>query len=264
MNFLAIVPLLGVCVSILIYFAGKIKGFNNLYLSLYFLFVSINLIIQYNLTFSNNNLLISILYRNFTPLILLPGPFFYFYIRKIVFEQRFSFKKDYIHFLPAFIELICLLPWYFTNLSIKKDMAWYILQDRNNVFNNEIFHFIIPPAISMAFRPVLGFVYVLFSLVISVKYYERINVKGKNIIYRFSNWVILLIAFQFLIFLFYLLNSLIAIANKDLSLGVSSNGIGLYFVFTQEVFFVLYSLAIIILPLITYKINRGKIIQLDS
>ena len=60
----------------------------------------------------------------FDPIILLLGPLAYFYIRALTSEKRVLQSKDFIHFLPAILLWLLLIPIYILNSDKKKELIF--------------------------------------------------------------------------------------------------------------------------------------------
>lgn len=88
------------------------------FLGLYFLLFTL---------FSINNLLIEIgliqtwpiFWGSILPLYFVPAPLIYLYVRNISTGKTFTPKTDWIHFIPAILSVVYLLPFYLANRSEK-------------------------------------------------------------------------------------------------------------------------------------------------
>lgn len=74
-----------------------------------------------------------IFYNHFTPIFLLTGPFVYFYIRGTVGDNYLPTKTDLLHFLPALIQAVGILPWLFMPYGEKMELATSLSQDINRI-----------------------------------------------------------------------------------------------------------------------------------
>lgn len=52
-------------------------------------------------------------------ILFLTGPFFYFFVRKHLFDRKFLKKKDILHFLPAFFYVLNLASYYLLNYELE-------------------------------------------------------------------------------------------------------------------------------------------------
>ncbi len=73
------------------------------------------------------------LMRTISPLMYLCAPFFYFFIRNYLFGFSGLRKRDWIHFLPALIHLLDLLPFYFESAQVKSVFATTIVSDNSKI-----------------------------------------------------------------------------------------------------------------------------------
>lgn len=118
------------------------------------------------------------LLRTLSPLMYLCAPFFYFFIRNAVENKTGLTKKDFIHFLPALIHLIDLLPFYFESIQTKTVFAATIVTDHSQI-NSEA-DGIIPIQFHYLFRIFLQTLYFIYSVHLVKKLSTRLLV--------LSNW----------------------------------------------------------------------------
>ena len=96
---------------------------------------------------------------HFTPFYLLLGPFFYFYVRGLVYDDHKLYKKDIIHFIPAIFILINISPYLFFSFDQKLFFATEVIRDTANILNNNFLF--ISPTISFITRPIFAILYVI-------------------------------------------------------------------------------------------------------
>ena len=123
----------------------------NISLLVYFLWIDTGFIVEY-----------PHLLRIISPLIYLNAPFFYFYIRNSLTNRDGLKKQDYLHFLPALIHFIDLIPFYLLPISEKREIANMIF--RNKDLLNYIGSGFIPISFHYLFRLVLQMGYLIYSL----------------------------------------------------------------------------------------------------
>lgn len=104
---------------------------NAIFLSLFFIFISLYAITHYFIDCGNSVFWLAIFYNNFTALMLLSGPFLYFYVRGTLKDRQGLTWKDSIHFVPAIIHLIGILPYIFSPFSYKESIAKQIIGNIN-------------------------------------------------------------------------------------------------------------------------------------
>lgn len=69
------------------------------------------------------------LLRTINPLMFLAMPFFYFFVRNTLSGQNHLTKKDFIHFLPAVLHILELIPLYFMPMDQKYELVSKIVDD---------------------------------------------------------------------------------------------------------------------------------------
>ena len=104
---------------------------NAIFLSMFFILISIYAITHYFIGSGNSIFWLAIFYNNFTALMLLSGPLLYFYVRGTLKDSQGLTWKDSIHFIPAIIHLIGIIPYIFTPFSYKESIARQIIENIN-------------------------------------------------------------------------------------------------------------------------------------
>jgi AraC-like DNA-binding protein len=150
---------------------------------------------------------------HFTPLYLLLGPFFYFYVRGLINDDASLSKKDIIHFVPAILILINISPYLFFNIDQKLIYATEVIKNPTNIFN---FKFLfLSPTLSFISRPIFAISYVILSA--SLIYKKGLNENYRDmqpkLIYR---WLISLIGMALLLYFTFLLFSLVGYKTRNL------------------------------------------------
>ncbi|WGQ11846.1 helix-turn-helix domain-containing protein [Pedobacter gandavensis] len=128
----------------------------NLSLLVYFLWIDTGFIVEY-----------PHLLRVISPLIYLNAPFFYFYIRNSLSNTNGLKKYDYLHFLPALIHFIDLIPFYILPLSEKREIASLIFKNKDLL--NYIGSGIIPISFHYLFRLAIQLGYLIYCLYLVLK-----------------------------------------------------------------------------------------------
>lgn len=178
--------ILAIVISIYNYQINK----NSLYLAGFLIPLSIAGILHYYSIIDDNPDGLVILYGHFIPVLFLTGPMLYLYIRGILTDRSQLHKLDILHFLPAFISLISILPYYFEQLSYKIEIV-------NKVFYNPNAHktlnisWLYPSSLNILLRAILQAIYILASICLLVKYKLKMAknntpIEQKNIA---LNWV---------------------------------------------------------------------------
>lgn len=105
--------------SLLILYYNYNVNKNSILLSGYLIILCVYSLSHYFLFQNQSVLATAILFRHTTPLLYLAGPILYLYVRRSLKNSLNWSKKDYIHFIPAIIGLINLLPYFFTPFEQK-------------------------------------------------------------------------------------------------------------------------------------------------
>lgn len=111
---------------------------NILFLGLYFLGFNVHNIAVYYALIENDLFWLTVFFNHFTPLYLLIGPFFYFYIRGLL-NDRFEFKrKDLLHFIPALVQLVAIVPYLFlTSFEDKQQLIMGFVSQPKTVLSHK-------------------------------------------------------------------------------------------------------------------------------
>lgn len=100
--------------------------------------------------------------RSMSPLMYLNAPFFYFYIRNSLKDINGLQKHDYLHFIPALIHLLDLIPFYLLSFEEKKEIANMIFLNKNLLYY--VGSGLIPISFHYLFRLVLQLIYFSYSV----------------------------------------------------------------------------------------------------
>lgn len=205
--------ILGFLVTFLILINLKTSNKSNLYLFFFLLINNIYSLSHYAAIYSGNKHFTAIMLVHFTPLYLLLGPFFYFYVRGLINDDASLSKKDIIHFVPAILILINISPYLFFNIDQKLIYATEVIKNPTNIFN---FKFLfLSPTLSFISRPIFAISYVILSA--SLIYKKGLNENYRDmqpkLIYR---WLISLIGMALLLYFTFLLFSLVGYKTRNL------------------------------------------------
>lgn len=175
----------------------------NVFLFVFFLINNLYSLAHYATIYSGNKTMIAILLVNFTPLFLLAGPILYFYVRGVLRDDyRFS-KLDWLHFIPAFIILINILPHLFSSFDYKLSFGERVLVNPAEILNHK--KIFIPSEINFLLRPFIGLLYVSVCIrLMFLKFkYEKPDDKQSKLIFRWLSFLIfntLLVYVSFMVF----------------------------------------------------------------
>ena len=127
--------ILGFIITFLVLINLKTSNKSNLYLFFFLLINNIYSLSHYAAIDSGNKYFTAIMLVHFTPFYLLLGPFFYFYVRGLVYDDASLSKKDIIHFIPAILVLINISPYLFFSVDQKLIYATEVIKNPTNIFN---------------------------------------------------------------------------------------------------------------------------------
>ena len=257
------ITILGFIVTFLLLINLRQSNKVNIYLFFFLLINNIYSLSHYATVYSGNKVLIAIMLVHFTPLYLLIGPLFYFYIRGLLLDDHKLEKLDYLHFIPAVLFFINISPYVFSGWDHKMIYASEVIIDPKNIIN--IDYIFMAPQTSFLTRPIIALGYVIASVVLVFRrgLNEKYLTHQAKLIYK---WIILLIStsailyFGFLLFTaisFYTLNFEIATAQGKIILLATI--IGLIILNLSLLFFpnILYGLPQLDYAIVT-KENRAE------
>ncbi|MBB2149267.1 helix-turn-helix domain-containing protein [Pedobacter gandavensis] len=151
----------------------------NISLLVYFLWIDTGFIVEY-----------PHLLRSISPLMYLNAPFFYFYIRNSLTNRNGLEKYDYLHFLPAVLHLVDLIPFYLLPLAEKREIAEAIFKNKDLL--NYVGSGIIPISFHYLSRLVLQVGYLFYSFYLIHKLQPQFLKSIQKI--QFKNWLFISIA----------------------------------------------------------------------
>ncbi len=111
--------ILGIFLSVILLLFSARKYKSAIYLSGFFFLLSFQGCIIYVLAYSKSVFLISAFLSNFTFLLYLIGPMFFWYIRSIVTDNVRLKKTDLLHLVPSLIFMVTSFQYIFTSNSYK-------------------------------------------------------------------------------------------------------------------------------------------------
>ncbi len=190
---------------------------NSIFLFLFFILISIYGITHYFTIYEKNVFFIAFFYNNFSPYFLLLGPFLYLYVRNTITDKQGLKKADYLHFIPATIHFIGIIPYYLLPFSHKTEVARSIIENIDNL-SYVAANFFFTPSIGYAIRAVLFLIYILACLRILWQFSKTKNLKITNITntqamatYR---WLVLFVNSLLLIWIYILVLTYLSVESK--------------------------------------------------
>ena len=242
--------------SVLLFFYNQ--GYNraNIYLAGFLFLSSLFYLIQYVFIFSHSLTAITWFAAGLPATVYLIGPFAYLYIRSILRDNTRLSKKDYLHFLVFIVVFIGTIPYIFSSLDYKMNIArciesndWGSLKYRPNV--------IVPPIVNRFMRPLHPLIYAIATWCLIFNYKVKIF-NNKNHTYDFQvikRWVLIFSGFVLLAALLHqilFINSLLVVGKSAFI--IKSYSLMLLF----SVLYVLLMVALLFFPHILYGIPVKK------
>ena len=204
--------LAGFLITILVLINLRNSNKANIYLLFFLLINNIYALSHYATVYSHSKYLIATMLIHFTPFYLLLGPFFYFYVRSLLVDDYRLTKKDYLHFIPALLILINILPYIFKSGEYKLAYAESVIQNISNFTNFD--YLFIPAYLNFLFRPIHALVYVVASVVLIFK--NRLNILSNNnqlkLIYK---WLLLLTIISIVLYISFFVFTIISYLNNN-------------------------------------------------
>ncbi|MBD3627209.1 helix-turn-helix domain-containing protein [Cyclobacterium sp.] len=106
--------------------------------------------------------------RTVNPLMFLTAPFFYFYIRNSLFDRNSLVLKDTVHFIPAVLHVLDLMPFYLLSHERKLELAKMFVADPKTL--NLYADGFVPTYAVDSFRILLMSAYLAYSLWLMYRY----------------------------------------------------------------------------------------------
>lgn len=154
----------GLASALLIYLIKRYKSVRTTCISIYlFIFFVIVGTHYYQFYGTNESILIYTLFTSSTLFFLL-GPILYFYVRILLNQQKINLKKDWVHFIPLIICLICIFPWIANSADDKIIFAKAVLNNRLLLMVNPDNILLIEPQILLLLIPIHILTYLIICL----------------------------------------------------------------------------------------------------
>lgn len=242
--------ILGFLVSFLILINLRTSNRSNLYLFFFLLINNIYSLSHYAAMNSGNKYFIAIMLVHFTPLYLLLGPLFYFYVRGVLNDDHTLSKKDLIHFIPAIIILINISPYLLYSFDQKLLFASDVIANPLNIFKNKFLLF--SPTTSFISRPIIIITYIFPSAVLLYKY--KLNQNYKDIQSKFIfRWLFSLIFITLLLYIAFLFFSIIGYNTQNI---FEANTRTIYILDATAVGLILLNFSLFFFPNILYGLPQ--------
>lgn len=202
---LLIIGLLTLTLSlVLIIFNWQVNK-NALYLGFAFISISIYCIAHYLTVYGKSAFWLAVVYNHFAPLNLLAGPFLYLYVRGTLTDNAKLDKMDWVHFLPAILQFIGIIPWFFVSFDEKMAISQEIIEDVNKVFQIKM-NFIFTVEAAYIARPLLLLGYTLYAAKELWKFspFNKVNLNTpSNQLFLSYKWLVFLLSLMTILSLSY-------------------------------------------------------------
>ena len=219
------ITILGFIVTFLLLLNLKQSNKANIYLFFFLLINNTYSLSHYATVYSGNRYLIAVMLVHFTPLYLLIGPFFYFYVRGLLTDDHKLNKWDYVHFIPAILFFINITPYVFHTWDYKLLYADNVVKDAHNFLN--IDYLFIPTTLSFLSRPVVAIIYVIASVVLIFRkgLNENYLTHQAKLIFK---WLVLFIFISIVLYFGFLFFTITSFITKDVNFADKQGELILY------------------------------------
>ena len=244
------ITILGFIVSFLLLINIKESNRVNLFLFAFFFINNLYSLAHYATIYSKSRTLIAILLVNFTPLFILVGPVLYFYVRGLLRDDYRLDKRDLLHFIPAVLLFINIIPHLFSGFQDKLEYATRVLESPAEIVNFK--YFFIPAGVKFLLRPFVGLFYVILCIRLIVLKFrdERPTNKQTKLIFR---WTSFLIFNTLLVYISFLVFTIFSYQANDYKIAEVK---GFYFLISSLIGLVLLNISLLFFPNILYGLPQ--------
>jgi AraC-like DNA-binding protein len=134
-------------------------------------------------------------YRLPSPLYLAMYPMAYLYVRTYILDKEVLSKKDYLHFLPALLHLIQMIPFYLMPLEQKRAIVAEVIQNGEKMIQFKEGG--LPAYVQFGILFIQGSIYCFFSyrMILKAKVAQSGNLfqSGKNWLYTFISLMVMVL-----------------------------------------------------------------------
>lgn len=194
--------------------------------------------------------MIAILLVNLTPFFLLVGPMLYFYVRGVLRDDYRLSKKDVLHFIPALLLCINILPHLFSSFDSKLEYASRVLQNPAEILNNR--NLFVPSVVNFLLRPMIGLIYMVVCIrLMFLKFkYERPEDKQSKLIFK---WLSFLIFNALMVYTSFLIFTIFSFQTLDYKIAEVK---GYYFLNVTLIGLVVFNVSLFFFPNILYGLPQ--------
>jgi AraC-like DNA-binding protein len=174
----------------------------------------------------------------------------FFYVRGVLRDDYKFEKFDWLHFIPAFILLINILPHLFSSYAFKLSFAERVLMNPAEILNN--INLFVPSKFNFFLRPIIGLMYVgvCMRLMLLKFKFEKPENKQSLLIYR---WLSLLIFNTLLVYVSFLIFTIFSFQTLDYKMAEVR---GYYFLNISLIGLVLFNTTLLFFPNILYGLPQ--------
>lgn len=219
------------------------------------------------MSYSGSEFFIAVMLVHFTPLYLILGPLFYFYVRGLINDDHKLYKLDYLHFIPAVLFFINITPYIFTNWENKLHYAAGVIENPRNFLN--VNYLFLSPNLSFLSRPVFALLYVLYSVIMIIKrgLNKTENSIQSKLIYRWMYFLVFIAILLYGSFLTFTVNAYFSYSTTF----VRTDGIFIFYI--TLIGLLLLNISLLFFPNILYglpqfdyaiKLNKSNKISFEE
>lgn len=258
-SMLLYVSLFTILLSLLLLFNNWKINTNAIYLALFLICSSLYGIAHYFVLYGNSPFWLAVFYNHFTPLMLLLGPLLLFYVRGTLKDNSRLSNWDAVHFIPALIHFIGIIPYLAQPFDEKLKIANLLINNIDAIASININYFY-NTAISFIIRPVLLLGYILYSMVLLWKRFANSKL-DKDVpqkqLFISLRWLVILLASLFFIVIEFLIITYNSLTIKP-SVGLI-NSYPLYIL--SGAAYGIMSLSLLLFPNVLYGIPKRIVVK---
>jgi AraC-like DNA-binding protein len=251
---------------ILVAFNWKVNK-SVLYLALFFVAFACYGLTHHFTLYGQSPFWLAIFYNHFAPLYLLPGPLLYFYTKESLTDKKaITNWKDYLHFIPALVNIIAIAPYIISPFSEKLSIASQILQNFDALISIKV-NWLYEPIVGFMVRPLMLLAYASYIYIMLIRYRPKSELLQRIPIsqYKFvKNWILGLSIISFMSALGFLVLTLNLILYGISKVVITA--MPLHFVI--GIIFCMLPITLLLFPKILYGIpisaEKEKILSMNS
>lgn len=202
-----LIVMLGVLLSLVMTIYNWRTNKNSLFLSSFLIILCIEAFTSWHYFNKGYTYIFAILFNHVAPLYTFKAPLLYFFIRGTIRDQFKLSPRDYLHFLPALIHLILIIPYFAIPFSDKLVLA-ESLKNHPELYSQLDLNYPYPHVYNLYFRSIQTIFYTTLSYILLLRFKKSIGSLMGEIrkMYLFSaNWLIVLLGLLTLVALLKLL-----------------------------------------------------------